>query len=428
MKPIFDKGQIKILLKRGNFSFIFAALTLLILPIHVHFLPPLMILWFLACLLENYRMFNFKWHFTNAYSLLFILFIIYYLWQAAGLIYTSDYNLGLLNLFSRLSLIVFPIVLIYPGEMIKNRTKILLRIFAIATSLFMLICYSFAMYRSVGILGGTWSFNPHPDENPWLNYFYSSLLTIDHHPTYIAMYVMLSAFICFEAWYDYTIKTSVRILWLVLGVLLIITQYFLSSRSGILISLVLVPVYFIFKFKNSGKFKYAWLGIPVILIALIPLILKNQRVDYLFGKVFNKQEGYERKDDPRLTIWKSALKISQKNLVIGVGIGDVRAVLTSEYERTGENQMAAERFNAHNQFIEVLLENGIVGLAIFAAIFALMIYVSFVAKNLLYGVFIIMMLIFFMFESVLYRLAGVSFFPLFAFLLLYYPSQKRNNI
>lgn len=425
---MFDKVQVKYFLKRGYLPFLFASLTLLILPIHVHFLPPFMILWVLAWLLENYSQLSFKLHFTKSYSLLFFLFIIYYIWQAAGLLYTSDLNLGVLNLLSRVSLILFPIVLIYPGEMIKNRTNILLRIFAIASSLFILICYIYALYRSLGFQDGIWSFNPHPVENPWLNYFYSSLLTVEYHPTYIAMYVMLSAFICFEAWFDFTIKSSIRILWLVLGFLLIITQYFLSSRSGILISLILVPFYFILKFKNSGKFKFAWLVILAIFLALIPIVLKNQRVDYLFGKIFNKQEGYERKEDPRIIIWKSALMISQKNLVIGVGIGDVRAELTSEYARKGENLMAAERFNAHNQFIEVLLENGIVGLAIFAAIFGAMIYIAFADKNLLYGIFIIMMLIFFMFESVLYRLAGVSFFPLFAFLLLYYPSQKMNNI
>jgi O-antigen ligase len=281
---------------------------------------------------------------------------------------------------------------------------------------------------SFGLNGGVWAFNPHPIDSPWLNFFYSSLLTIDHHPSYIAMYVMLSAFICFESWFDNTLKTNKRLMWLILGFLLLISQYFLSSRSGIFISLLLVPVYFIYKFKNIGKFKLAWLVFIIIIIVLMPLILKNQRVDYLYGKVFNKQEGYERKNDPRFKIWESALNISRKNLFLGVGIGDVRAELTSEYQRMGEDQMALEKFNAHNQFIEVLLDNGIVGLAIFTAIFGMMIYIAIADKNLLYGVFIIMMLIFFMFESVLYRLAGVTFFPLFAFLLFYHNGQSKSMI
>jgi O-antigen ligase len=428
MSSIFNKLQVKTLLSRDYFSFLFASLTLLILPIHVHFLPPLMILWCLARIIEYYSENKYNKNSNNAYSLLFFLFILYYLWQAAGLIYTSDVKLGMLNIFSRLSLILFPIVLIYPGKTIKIKTKILLRIFVLGTSLFMLFCFSYALYRSVGLKNGIYSFNPHPFENSWLNYFYSSLLTIDHHPSYIAMYVMLSAFICFESWFDNTLQTNARKMWLFLGFLLVICQYFLSSLTGILICLFLIPLYFINKFKNLGKFKLILLIIIVILIALVPLILKNQRVDYLYGNVFQRQEGYVRKNDPRLKIWESALKISKKNLFIGVGIGDVRAVLTTEYQRIGEEQMVNEKYNAHNQFIEVLLENGIIGLTIFLSIFGTMIYIAFADKNLLYGLFIIMMLIFFMFESVLYRLAGVSFFPLFSFLLLYNTDTKMNTI
>jgi O-antigen ligase len=88
--------------------------------------------------------------------------------------------------------------------------------------------------------------------------------------------------------------------------------------------------------------------------------------------------------------------------------------------------MAKERFNAHNQFLEVLLENGIIGLIIFISIFVCMFYIAFSNKNLLYIMFILMTLMFFMFETVLYRLAGVSFFSLFSFLLIH--GDKKNLV
>ncbi len=407
------------LLRKGYFSYLVAIITVIILPIYVKFIPPFMILWGICRMLESRFQVKLQWKSKTSIKILFVLFIIYYLWQAVGLIYSTDIKMGLLNLFGRLSLVLFPIVLIFPGEMIKNKIKILIRVFAISTFLFMLFCFSYAYYKSVNLQNGIWTFNPHPGEYNWLSYFYSSELTLSQHPSYIAMYVLLSVFICFESYFDYSLKFKRRVLWLILGFILLLSQYFLSSRAGILASLILIPIYLIIKLKQLGKRKFAWIWIILIIIAISPLVVKNQRVDYLYGRLFQEQVGYERKKDPRLIIWKSGLEIARKNLLLGVGIGDVRAELSAEYQRIGEEQMAIERFNAHNQFLEVLVENGIIGLVLFVSIFIFIFYIAFSGNNLLYIMFILMIFMFFLFESVLYRLAGVSFFALFSFLLIY---------
>src|ERR1035437_125106 len=407
------------LLRKGYFSYLVAIITVIILPIYVKFIPPFMILWGICRMLESRFQVKLQWKSKTSIKILFVLFIIYYLWQAVGLIYSTDIKMGLSNLFGRLSLVLFLMVLIFPGEMIKNKIKILIRVFAISTFLFMLFCFSYAYYKSVNLQNGIWTFNPHPGEYNWLSYFYSSELTLSQHPSYIAMYVLLSVFICFESYFDYSLKFKRRVLWLILGFILLLSQYFLSSRAGILASLILIPIYLIIKLKQLEKRKFAWIWIILIIIAISPLVVKNQRVDYLYGRLFQEQVGYERKKDPRLIIWKSGLEIGRKNLLLGVGIGDVRTELSAEYQRIGEEQMAAERFNAHNQFLEVLVENGIIGLVLFVSIFIGAFYIAFSDKNLLYIMFILMIFMFFLFESVLYRLAGVSFFALFSFLLIY---------
>jgi O-antigen ligase len=412
------------LLKKGYYSYLVALISLIILPIHVKYIPPFMILWGICRLVESQSLVKSHRKLSTPFKILFALFIFYYLWQAVGLIYTTDTKMGLSNLFGRLSLVLFPLVLIFPGEMIKNNVKILIRVFAVSTFLFMLYCFGYAFYKSTHFQYGLWTFNSHPVENYWLSHFYSSELTISQHPSYVAMYVLLSVFICFESYFDYVLKFKQRILWLALGLILLITQYFLSSRAGIIICLILIPSYFIVKLKQLGKRKYAWIWILLIIIALLPLIAKNQRVDYLYGRLFKEQVGYDRKEDPRFIIWKSAFEIARKNILVGVGIGDVRTELSSEYKRIGEEKMATERFNAHNQFLEVLVENGIIGLVLFVSIFIFMFYIAFSGNNLLYTMFILMIFMFFLFETVLYRLAGVTFFPLFTFLLLY---TNTNN-
>lgn len=414
------------LLKNGYYSYLVALISLIILPIHVKYMPPFMILWGICRLVERQSLVKSDRELPTPFKILFALFIIYYLWQAVGLIYTTDTKMGLSNLFGRLSLVLFPLVLIFPGEMIKNKVKILIRVFAVSTFLFMLYCFGYAFYKSTHFQNGLWTFNPHPIENYWLSHFYSSELTISQHPSYVSMYVLLSVFICFESYFDYLLKFKERILWLALGLVLLITQYFLSSRAGIIISLILIPSYFIVKLKQLGKRKNAWIWISLIIIALLPLIAKNQRVDYLYGRLFKEQVGYDRKEDPRFIIWKSAFEIARKNILVGVGIGDVRTELSSEYKRIGEEKMATERFNAHNQFLEVLVENGIIGLVLFVSIFIFMFYIAFSGNNLLYTMFILMIFMFFLFETVLYRLAGVTFFALFSFLLLYTNTKSQR--
>ena len=425
MKIIISKILPGDLVKRGLFSFLCALLTTIILPIHVKYLPPFMILWGIFWISENYFRIGAVCSCRLPFKILFILFISYYVWQCISLIYSTDIKMGLSNLFGRLSLVLFPMVLIYPGMMIRNNIKLLTRIFAISTFMFMFFCFGYALYKSVHFQNGIWNFNPHPAEYFWLSYFYSSELTISQHPSYIAMYVGLSVFICFESYFDYSLRLKNRVIWLIFGFLLLVSQYFLSSRAGILISLILIPAYFIIKFRQLSKMKFAWLWIVLIIFALLPLIVKNQRVDYLYGRLTHNQIGYEREKDPRLIIWKSALEIARRNLLFGVGIGDVKTELSVEYMRAGEEQMARERFNAHNQFLEVLLENGIIGLVLFISIFVSMFYIGISDKNLLYVMFILMIFMFLLFETVLYRLAGVTFFSFFSMLLCHTDTNKE---
>jgi O-antigen ligase len=380
-----------------------------------------MILWFLVWIPEN--SFNNKFYikdFNSPRNILFILFIAYYLWLIAGLFYSSDTKLALSNLFGRLSLVLFPYVLIKPGETIKERIKTIIRLFAISAFILMLFFFSYAMYRSIIVVNGTWVFNPHPPEFSWLNYFYSTELTLSQHPSYISIYILLSVYICLEAWYDDSLFLKWRIVWLGLGICHILSLYFLSSRSGILGALVLTPLYFLLKFKQIGRGKYIWILILIFSLSLLPIIKKNQRVGILYEKIVHNGKGVGgNKANPRLVIWDITLRMIKDNLLFGVGIGDVRNELSVEFHKIGEEKLSKDRYNVHNQFLEVLFESGIVGLIIFLLIFVQMTYTALKDKNILYGLFILIIFLFFMFETVLYRLAGVTFFSLFAFLLLH---------
>jgi O-antigen ligase len=428
MPLTLTNSRINNLLDKGYFSYIIAVLSVIILPVNVYYLPPLMILWFLAWIIENsfnYR--TFTPDFSSPQKILFLLFIVYYLWLIAGLLYSSDTKLALSNLFGRLSLLLFPLVLIKPGELIKTRVKTIIRLFALGVFMLMLFYFTFALLRSLNLENGVLSFNPHPPEYFWLNYFYSTELTVFKHPSYVSIYVLFSVFICLESWYDKSLNFKWRFTWLLMGITHIICLYFLSSRAGILGALVLTPLYFLLKFKQNGKGKYLWIVVVLFALALLPVIKKNQRVGILYEKILHSRDESGAKANPRLIIWDITLNMVRDNLLIGVGIGDVRNELSAEFIKIGEKDLSKDRYNVHNQFLEVLLENGIIGFSIFLMIFILMSYIAISDNNILYGFFILIIILFFMFETVLYRLAGVTFFSLFSFLITHLSSEPITN-
>jgi O-antigen ligase len=327
--------------------------------------------------------------------------------------------MGWSNIFGRLSLLIFPLILFNPGARIKSNTLNLLRVFAISTLVYVISCFVYALYRSLYFINGGLSFNPHPTDAYWINYFFGPDLAYSIHPSYLAMYVLISVFISLESWYDKSMKKRFRICWLIIGSLLFISIYFISSRAGILAAIATISFYAINKIINRKKSRIIWMSMIIILVLSLPLIRNNDRVNLLL-QGFSKENGYElRRQDERLIVWKSAMEIIKNHPIFGVGIGDVKTELVKEYIRIGEDKLEKERLNAHNQFLEVLLEEGLVGFSFFLLVFGSLIFIAINEKNLMLGLFIIMIIIFFMFETVLYRLAGVSFFSLFSFLLLH---------
>jgi O-antigen ligase len=419
--------KIEQIIQKGGLTFFCCMMSVIILPFHVDFLPPFMILWVICWIFENYRRIRKIPQIKEPSFLLFVGFLIYFLWYLAGLFYTNDLDNGVLLVFRRLSFIVFPLMLFYPGETIKKKIRLLLKIFSISTLLYMIVCFCLALFRSVYFSNGIITFNPHPQEYDYANYFFGTDFAFSQHPTYLAMYVLFSVFISFESFFDHRLKTILKVLWLVSGIILLTSLYFISSRAGILTALILIPLYFILRFKYMKKL---WISVIIIAVA-IPLLIfsffKNERIKYYLPEGSKSSFVEKFMLDNRIPIWKSALKVIDHNLVIGVGAGDASNELKREYKNAGYTEMYYDNLNAHNQYIEVLLGTGLIGLLIFVSILSFIIYLVFLKRSLLFGLFILIIMMFFLFESILNRIAGVTFFSLFSFLLLYldYPDSQK---
>ena len=405
--------------QNGGLTFFCCLMSVIILPFHVDFLPPFMILWVVCWIIENYQRFGKVLNIKEPSVLLFAGFLLYFLWYVTGLLYTNDLNNGVLLIFRRLSFIVFPFVLIYPGDTVKKKIGLLLKIFSLSTLLYILICFCIAVIRSVYFSKGTFTFNPHPPEFDYENYFFGPNFAFLQHPTYLAMYVLFSVFVSFESFFDVRLRKILKIFWLIAGIILLISLYFLSSRAGILTALILIPLYFIIRFKDMKKM---WASILIIIVA-IPLFifsfLKNDRIKYFLPETSDTSFVEKFMIDNRIPIWKSAINVIKHNLVFGVGPGDASNELQKVYKNAGYTEMYYDNLNAHNQYLEVLLGTGLIGFLIYISILSFIVYRAILKKNLLFILYILIMLMFFLSESILNRIAGVTFFSLFSFLLLY---------
>ena len=403
----------------GGLTFLCCLLCIIIIPVHVDFLPPVMILWVVCWIIENRQRFTKIWNREDPVLFLFAGFALYFLWYLGCLFFTDDVHNGILLVFRRLSFIIFPFVLLFPGDIIKKKVRLLLRIFSLGTLFYILFLFGLALVRSVYLTNGAITFNPHPPEYDYANYFFGTYFVFLQHPTYLAMYVVFSMFIAFESFFDNQLKSFFRILWLLSGMLLLVSLYFLSSRAGIFSALLLIPLYLIIQFKKIKKLGVSVLIIIVAMPVVIFSFLNNDRIKYYLPEANETSLVEKFMLDNRIPIWKSAIKTIKHNIFFGVSPGDASKELLKEYKNAGYTEMCYDNLNAHNQYLEVLLGTGLIGFLIFITILSYMVYILILKRNLLFGVYILIILIFFLFESVLNRIAGVTFFSLFTFLLLY---------
>jgi O-antigen ligase len=385
-----------------------------------------MILWGLFWILENGSGFNKITFKGNKPAFLFILFIGLFIWQIAGLLFADSLNMGIERISKRLSFFLFPLVLFYPGGKISKNINQIIRLFPICTFLYIIYCFGNALHNSLILQDGKWIFNPHPLAFDFENHFFGLRFSDIVHPSYLAMYVLISILISSESLFDNSLTVIKRCLWLIISIVFLIVIYLLSSRAGVMAAMIVLPLYFLFKFYRKFSKWIIVLLLIILVTGLVVLVRTNSRINYSLEGISKTNINETVEKDVRFIIWKSAMGVIEQNLILGVGTGDASEELKKEFTRRGYVEGYYDTLNAHNQYIEILLENGLIGLILFLSILGYMSYIAISQQNLLLGLFIIMMVVFFLFETVLNRLAGITFFPFFTFLFMHVKARTGN--
>jgi O-antigen ligase len=152
------------------------------------------------------------------------------------------------------------------------------------------------------------------------------------------------------------------------GALCLLGLFLTVSRGGLLgLGLALIAALFF-----SGR----WRTRVAVVVALIAVTTV-----YYFAalapqasrdRITQTTSGQTRLQEGRTTLWKVAERMAKANLIKGVGAGNFRVVSVHYLLEPGalarSDQIISQPLVAHNTFLEILAEEGIVGLSLFVSI------------------------------------------------------------
>ena len=201
-------------------------------------------------------------------------------------------------------------------------------------------------------------------------------------------------------------------------------------------SRIQIPVLFLFLcilmfqyFKNRGFLVSGILSLLVLVFIYGGLIYFIQPLNQQFlGAIekFHPKHAYTLDANgfnERLIFWKCSIELIKENVLFGVGIGDLFEELSACYTNIGLPRL--NRFNCHNQYLQMWLSIGIVGFATFISLLVFHFKRAFKSKDSIYLAFLVVICLGFLTESLLELQRGIVFFILIS--LIFYCSNTSNS-
>lgn len=343
----------------------------------------------------------------NQFRQYILLFSIIYLIYFIGLFYSINPYEGLLNLQTKLSLLVFPLLFATIDEnILKNQKAKILYYYILGCFVTTLVLLIRSFYNFL--------------ESSSFDEFFYGKLSWYHHASYIAMFLVFAIGILFYKFYTAHQKPNKK--YQVIYVFLIIYFSFfvllLSSKAGILSLLIIFLghiAYLIFRKKHVGS-------LSMLLIYVLTLWASSTYLTVTSSRLSNAQQAINKKTPDksstestteRLLIYKSALSVIKENVLFGVGTGDTNDALLKVYKTNQYSGALESQLNAHNQYLQTFIAVGIFGFLALLALLFIPFYMAIKHRNFLYVLLLFLVTFNLLFESMIERQAGVVFYAFF---------------
>jgi len=326
----------------------------------------------------------------------------------------STYALNKSNAFSdlgkELAILLFPLLLPMSGlDLGKYRSRIL-KAFAITCTVTIAWLY---VYNLLII-----HYNHFP-----ITYIGSSFFTnhafsrsIELHATYFSMYVALS--VTTVVYLFIHAKTfSARLPWMIALCILLAGLLQLSSRAVFIAMLVILNLAIpLLMLKPRYRLKFYLISGSLTLITIASLLtIDNFKERYITDLKEDLSQLSDNSDllEPRMMRWKAAMKPIGKSPLIGYGTGNETRVLKEEYYDNRLYVSFLNEFNAHNQYIGLLVRSGIIGLAVYLYLMCFGFANAWLAKDPFFFSFMVIIAVVSFSENILDVNKGIFFYSFF---------------
>ena len=247
---------------------------------------------------------------------------------------------------------------------------------------------------------------------------------------YLGFFIIISVILLSHI-YQTSINKILKHSSLLLIVYFIFMLFLISSRSALIIAVVIFITTIIYQFKPL----YSLLLFVVIGLIFSTIIFTNKNLSsrFLYSEDSTRSSFFDKikTHEPRYDIWKFSTQIfkEEKPYFFGIGTFRTQELLVSKYQlmpiEKRKNWFIERNFNTHNQYIDIVLSYGIIGLLIF--IIFIKELITFFYKNI-YSLNLVLSLILFLFiENLFHRQLGSFIFALTLVLALSIINSKKHT-
>jgi O-antigen ligase len=369
------------------------------------------LLFTLAWLIEG--KFKSKWTLLKR-DKLFIAYALYFLIHFVGMTQSENIYSGWLGVEDKLGFLLLPVVFCStPFLNITMRRKVML-VFSLAITLAAIYCLAIAGIQYF-------------DTGDSVFFFYHQLVSpISQHAVYFSVFTfVVFVFLILEGGsLPWLVKNRfVYISWLIFLLFFLIL---LSSKMALMVVILfLFYLFFSFGSKKISRWKAAAGGFFTIIL-IIAIISTNNPVEKRFidlkGNIeLLKKEKYDAGIyfngwQFRLLLWRMTYEIIRDKhaWLIGVGSPRAQAILEEKYLNLGvyaggrnPDDHGYLKYNCHNQFLQTILQSGIIGLLFFLGWCCVLFKKTLTQKEPVLSWSLVIIICFFFIESVCERQFGV---------------------
>lgn len=264
---------------------------------------------------------------------------------------------------------------------------------------------------------------------------------------YLGIFVVISIVLLSFLLQEST-RNKQRLLYTILLLFFISNLFLISSRSALLIAFIIFLVTIIYKFKSiyrasaflftfTQKLKLIYrAGLLIALLATLLTIIigsKNMSNRLLYSQDTSARTIIEniKTHEPRFDIWKFSSQIfkKEKPYLFGIGTFKTQKLLASKYQsmpiEQRRNWFIERNYNTHNQYIDIVLSFGLLGLILFMIF--LKEAVSVFYKNIYSLSLILGLILFLIIENIFHRQLGSFIFALTLVFALHIINSKNEK-